>query len=125
MKRNLVGRVNLDRFSRDMSDEEDLWIAYPTSRKARPSYMSQYYDEACNLCDIARDMSRSLFTDEQSLSSDRNQQQIREELFGRLRRWYDQLPATFDPSRQPPPHIITLRCVSSTLSFRPRGTGGG
>lgn len=108
MKGNLVKHVNLERFDRDISDADDLWIPYPTSQAARPSYFSQYFDESCSLCDIARDMSR-IFTDEPIWGAEDDRGWAREKLSKQLGRWYNGLPPTFDPSTTPPPHIILLR----------------
>lgn len=118
LRPNLVNHVNVPRLDRNKSDENDLWIPYPSHRAARPSYLSQYFDESCNLCDIARDMSRNLFAEDSSASvSGFRQRQTREELYESLRNWHDRLPESFEASRKPPPHIILLRCVFFFFSF--------
>lgn len=86
-------------------------MPYPTHRGARPSFQTQYFDESCNLCEIAKDISRQLFADDQSNISQASRRQRKEDLYEKLRLWHGRLPDIFDPGRRPPPHIILLRCV--------------
>ncbi|KAJ5542906.1 pathway-specific regulatory protein [Penicillium sp. DV-2018c] len=41
-------------------DAGDDWMAYPISSQVKPSHMTRYFDEACNLTYIARDISTNL-----------------------------------------------------------------
>lgn len=98
-----------------MSNASDLWIPYPSHRNSRPAYVSQYFDEACNLSAIAMDISRRLFADETRAGA-AQRRQVREELYERLRRWHARMPEVFATDRKPPPYIILLRL--STLQSR-------
>ncbi|KAI9925732.1 hypothetical protein MW887_005534 [Aspergillus wentii] len=115
LRPTLIDKVNTSRMDRNLSDESALWVPYPSHRASRPSYLSQYFDESCNVCEIARDMSHSLFTDEERPASPARQRQVKEDLYERLRRWHGALPDIFDLGRKPPPYIILLRMRYHTL----------
>ncbi|RHZ67269.1 hypothetical protein CDV55_102628 [Aspergillus turcosus] len=114
LRSSLIAKVNVDRIGRD-DDRASLWTPYPSHRAARPAYLNQYFDESCNLCEIARDISRVLFADDQSNASAAYRRQTKDDLYERLRRWHNALPDVFDPGRRPPPHIILLRLRYFTL----------
>ncbi|KAF7172564.1 hypothetical protein CNMCM5623_004745 [Aspergillus felis] len=114
LRPSLIAKVNVDRISRE-DDRASLWTPYPSHRAARPAYLNQYFDESCNLCEIARDISRVLFADDQSNASAAYRRQTKDDLYERLRRWHNALPDVFDPGRRPPPHIILLRLRYFTL----------
>ncbi|EAW10939.1 Zn(II)2Cys6 transcription factor [Aspergillus clavatus NRRL 1] len=116
LRPSLIDKINVDRVGKaDDSDSTALWIPYPSHRAARPAYLHQYFEESCNLCEIARDISRALFADDLSNASAAYRRQIKEDLYERLRRWHNALPDVFDPGRRPPPHIILLRMRYFTL----------
>lgn len=105
LRPSIITKVNLHRIDRNMNPHE-LWTPYPSHRDPRPAYVSQYFDEACNLSAIAMDISRSLFGKRQ----DRGQRrQLREDLYERLRAWHDRLPEVFAMGSKPPPYILLLR----------------
>lgn len=89
-------------------------MPYPISTQTRPSYMNQYFDEACTLSYIARDISRSAQIAEQK-ELDLNK--VKQDVYNRLRQWERDLPEIFNPERRPVPHILLLRFVSAQLLF--------
>ncbi|KAJ5096346.1 hypothetical protein NUU61_005702 [Penicillium alfredii] len=110
LRPSLIDHVNIARIDRNPLEDQALWRPYPTHREPRPSYLSQSFDEACNLSTVARDISRSMFADERvSPTLEPAPHQSREELYERLRRWHSLLPEAFDSRYRPPPHIILLR----------------
>lgn len=110
LRPSLINNVNLNRIARDTSFADDIWIPYPSHRSARPAYLSQYFDEACNLSEMAKDISRRLFSGDTGGVA--RKRQVREGLYERLKRWYAALPEILGPGRKPPPYIILLRFVS-------------
>ncbi|KAJ5189883.1 hypothetical protein N7472_008897 [Penicillium cf. griseofulvum] len=110
LRPSLIDHVNIARLDINQSEDKALWHPYPTHRDPRPSFFSQYFDEACNLSTIARDISRSMFADHRnSPSLGPIYRQSREDLYDRIRRWHDLLPEDFDTRYRPAPHIILLK----------------
>lgn len=110
----LISHVNMPRPERSKAEDQSIWIPYPTHREARPSYLTLYFDEACNLSTIARDISRSMFAPERDsgfTGFELVPRQSREELFERLKRWHDLLPGDFADYSKPPPHLVLLKSV--------------
>ncbi|PLB53597.1 pathway-specific regulatory protein [Aspergillus steynii IBT 23096] len=101
-----VFKVSVSPINREETDETDVWTPYPISQSPRPSWMSQYFDEACRLSVIARDMSRGTHSHSEPDLDLRPQKQA---LYARLRRWEEELPAAFAPAQRPASHIILLR----------------
>lgn len=101
----------MNRMDRNASTDNDLWIPYPSHRNARPAYLSQYFDEACNLSEIALDISKELFSEDRSETSASQRRQVKGDLYERLKRWHNALPGIFGPETKPPPYIILLRCA--------------
>lgn len=104
----------MPRPERSKAEDQSIWIPYPTHREARPSYLTLYFDEACNLSTIARDISRSMFAPERDsgfTGFELVPRQSREELFERLKRWHDLLPGDFADYSKPPPHLVLLKSV--------------
>lgn len=96
----LISHVNLPRVGRDAGQDRDIWTPYPSHRESRPSEISLYFDEACNLSTVARDISRSMFSGERAVRLSR------EDLYERLIRWRELLPREFEGEM--PPHLILL-----------------
>lgn len=117
LRSSLVRQVDVDRMDRDESTERDLWVPYPSHREPRQSWLSQYFDESCNLCFIARDISRDLFVETESSASPTSQLKHRDELYKELRSWEQRLPSIFDIALKPAPHIILLRWVDIHLTI--------
>jgi hypothetical protein len=118
LRPSLIDHVNMIRIDRNVTEDQVLWQPYPTHREPRPSLLSHYFDEACNLSTIARDISRSMFADYRTKNTVGSiQLQSREELYDRICRWHDLLPVDFDEKSRPAPHIILLKYVNIT-SFR-------
>ncbi|RAH78941.1 hypothetical protein BO86DRAFT_402285 [Aspergillus japonicus CBS 114.51] len=112
LKPSRVNSVSIDRIARDDAGAGDIWTPYPLRRPARLSYLSQYFDDACQLSDIARDISRSLSKEGNSAPG---YNQRKRELYLRLRKWQRGLPPCFDPAEKPAPHIILLWMRYHTL----------
>jgi hypothetical protein len=110
LRPSLIDHVNMARLDTNPSEDQALWEPYPTHRNPRPSFFSQYFDEACNLSTIARDISRSMFADHRTDTAlGPIPRQSREDLYDRIRRWNDLLPEDFDMRYRPAPHIILLK----------------
>lgn len=103
----LIDHVNVPRVNYSSAEDQSLWRPYPTHREPCPSFWSVYFDEACNLSTIARDVSRSMFADDRVFQS--TQRQSRDHLYDRLRRWNELLPDLLDTKEKWPPHIILLK----------------
>lgn len=110
LRPSLIDHVNMARIDRTLPEDQSLWRPYPTHREARSSFFASYFDEACNLSTIARDISRSMFADHHvSAALGPIHRQSREALYDRLRRWHDLLPEGFDVRYKPAPHSILLQ----------------
>lgn len=106
----LIDHVNIPRVDGSSSEDKSLWRPYPTHREQCPSLWSVYFDEACNLSTIARDVSRSMFAEDRSADVVQSvQRQSRDDLYDRLRRWQELLPETLELAEKLPPHIILLK----------------
>ncbi|KAE8348840.1 hypothetical protein BDV28DRAFT_152443 [Aspergillus coremiiformis] len=128
LRPSLIDKVNLKRPDRVQIDESALWVPYPSHRAPRPALLGQYFDESCNLCEIARDISRQLYAINGYSFSAYHQRQTKEALYERLRQWHQGLPGTFNLDCKPPPYIILLRMRYHTLtinlfSWRPEDDG--
>ncbi|CAG8072268.1 unnamed protein product [Penicillium salamii] len=105
LKPSRVREVSVPRLPREENGHED-WAPYPISSHSQPSFMNQYFDEACNLSYIARDISRSVqIADETKVSLN----QVKQDVYNRLCQWETDLPEIFDPKGHPAPHILLLR----------------
>ena len=110
LRPSLIDHVNMARLDINQPEDKALWQPYPTHRDPRLSFFSQYFDEACNLSMIARDISRNMFADHRSKTGlGPIHRQSREDLYDRIRRWHDLLPEDFDVRYRPAPHIILLK----------------
>jgi len=114
LRPSLIDYVNMSRIGRNISEDQAVWRPYPTHRDARPSYLSQFFDESCNLSIIARDISWSMFADNRASDMFGGVKRAsREQLYKRIRRWHDLLPEAFDVRHKLPPHIILMLYVES------------
>lgn len=104
-----VTHVSIEPIDRNQTPSTDMWTAYPLQRPDRRSWLSQSFDQACQLSYIARDMSRTL-----SPISDPagNTPEQKLHFYNKLRQWEASLPLAFQASEKPAPHIILLRYVS-------------
>jgi hypothetical protein len=110
LRSSLIDHVNMARMERILPEDQSLWRPYPTHRDARPSFFTSYFDEACNLSIIARDISRSMLADHRvSTALGFIHRQSRKTLYDRLRGWHELLPEDFDVRYRPAPHIILLK----------------
>jgi hypothetical protein len=102
-----VNEVSVDRIEAVNGDDE-LWMPYPIPSHNRPSHMSIYFDRACDLSYIARDISRTVSMTQQG----KNDKKIaKEENYHRLCEWKSSLPEAFNSSEKPAPHILLLEFV--------------
>ncbi|KAF7155930.1 hypothetical protein CNMCM6106_007842 [Aspergillus hiratsukae] len=105
-KPSKISRVCVQRIDRNESTPSEQWTPYPTGKAPRPSFLSQYFDEACRLSFIARDISHHLYQDPRPEAT---QHERKKEFFDKLEHWEAELPDFFDPSTKPPAHILLLR----------------
>ncbi|KAJ5143224.1 pathway-specific regulatory protein [Penicillium bovifimosum] len=103
LKPTRVHAVSVDRIQ--TGDPRDEWTPYPISSYAKPSWMALYFDEACNLAYIARDISKSLSTAQQEGI---DTQKAKQDMYDRLRQWEMNLPISFRLCERPAPHILLL-----------------
>ena len=107
--------MSVEQIDRNENDETDVWTPYPLDRGASPSWMSQYFDEACKLSRIARDISRILRPVQ---DPGRDMNEPKGELYEDLHRWEEELPEEFALDKRPASHIILLRFESSSPERR-------
>lgn len=115
-----VLEVSVEQIDRNETDETELWVAYPINKEARRSWMSQYFDEACKLSTIARDISRIFLPDQEPGVDIYEHKRV---LYDKLRQWEQGLPEGFAPAERPATHIILLRFappIEASLN-RPKG----
>ncbi|KAL4948243.1 fungal-specific transcription factor domain-containing protein [Aspergillus filifer] len=98
-------------------DQHSFWAPYPRLSDAREkeSYLSEYLDQSCKLCNIAREMSENLFADGKSQLSADQQNNIKEKVYQNLRGWNDNLPIAFTIENDPPPYILTMKMRYYTM----------
>lgn len=68
------------------------------------SYMSVYFDEACRLSHIARDLSWDV-------GGNHEDEKLKQKLYTRLCQWEKESPSFFDPAGEPAPYVLLLRFV--------------
>lgn len=70
--------------------------------------MALYFDEACDLSYIARDISKcSSIAEQEGVDLNR----IKQNMYDRLYEWEANLPQTFTVAERPAPHVLLLRSV--------------
>ncbi|KAF7618508.1 pathway-specific regulatory protein [Aspergillus flavus] len=106
LKPSRVTSVSLDRIDPNESGAGDLWVPYPTDKRPRQSWLSQYFDEACKLSFIARDISHHLYHETTTGTDQYREKQV---FYNKLRQWERALPDYFRAFRRPPPHVLLLR----------------
>ncbi|OQE17676.1 hypothetical protein PENFLA_c023G08397 [Penicillium flavigenum] len=106
LKPSRVNEVTVDRIQRGVEASDETWTPYPISSYTRPSYLNIYFDEACNLSYISRDISRSVQIAQQAGF---NPNEVKQENYNRLCQWEANLPSAFNPRERPAPHILLLR----------------
>ncbi|KAJ5698146.1 hypothetical protein N7462_000151 [Penicillium macrosclerotiorum] len=115
----LINYVNIPRIDLTLPEDQSLWRPYPTHREACLSYSSLFFDEACNLSTIARDISQSMFADQRGASgafdTETDRRQSRDNLYEQLRRWDELLPEAIENGGQFSPHVILLKMRHNTL----------
>ncbi|QKX64543.1 uncharacterized protein TRUGW13939_11718 [Talaromyces rugulosus] len=110
LKPNRIRHLHLKRPPRiSLQNDAEPWVPYPAQKPPRPAYVTTYFDESCTLSEISRDISHTLFTDDEALDDDKaHLSQTIEALYRRLRRWHDNLPDELNPAHKPAPHILLL-----------------
>ncbi|KAI9372127.1 C6 transcription factor [Aspergillus egyptiacus] len=116
LRASLIKKINY-RYPPEKHPTDNVvsWVPYPTHRNQRPSYVDDYFEQSCNLCIIARDISHRLFAIEKETTPLDQWNQTKEALYERLRGWRAELPASFNFLERPPPYIIVLRMWYCTL----------
>lgn len=114
LKPNRIRHVNLKRPPRvPLQNDVEPWAPYPAQKPPRPAYFTTYFDESCTFSEISRDISNTLFIDDEELDDDKaHLSQTIEALYRRLRRWHDSLPDELNPAHAPAPHILLLQYFS-------------
>ncbi|PYI02031.1 pathway-specific regulatory protein [Aspergillus sclerotiicarbonarius CBS 121057] len=107
-----VRSVSVERINRNDADLSEMWTPYPISNLSRPSYMSLYFDEACRLSFIARDISWNLSRID---TSEIDPDQGKQDLYDQLCQWEADLPDSFAPAERLAPHLVLLRMRYHTL----------
>ncbi|KNG86208.1 pathway-specific regulatory protein [Aspergillus nomiae NRRL 13137] len=106
LKPSRVSSVSLDRIDPNETGAGELWVPYPTDKRPRQSWLGQYFDEACKLSYLARDISRHLYHETTTGTDQFRQKQV---FFNKLRQWERALPDNFQVFKRPPPHVLLLR----------------
>ncbi|KAB8264774.1 hypothetical protein BDV32DRAFT_75403 [Aspergillus pseudonomiae] len=106
LKPSRVSSVSLDRIDPNETGAGELWVPYPTDKRPRQSWLGQYFDEACKLSYLARDISRHLYHETTTGTDQFRQKQV---FFNKLRQWERALPDNFQVFKSPPPHVLLLR----------------
>lgn len=102
--------MRLSRSPRLLGVERDVdeWHPYPSQKPPRKAYFVTYFERACALSEISRDISTSLFSDKMNGNKERLSAAV-DSLYLRMREWYESLPEEFDMSRKPAPHMLLLQ----------------
>ncbi|KAL1855019.1 hypothetical protein Plec18170_004433 [Paecilomyces lecythidis] len=109
LRPNRIAHVRLERPHRITQTQDDaIWVPYPTHRSPRGAFYSMYFDEACSLSQVAADLSRNLFSDSESSPPVSGRREIANRLYERLKKWKSSLPDIFDPEKNPAPHMLLL-----------------
>ena len=106
-----VLEVSVDQIDCNETEETELWVAHPINKEAKRSWMSQYFDRACKLSTIARDISRLFLPDKEPGVDIYEHKRV---LYDKLRQWEQELPEGFSPAEKPAAHIILLRFAATT-----------
>ncbi|EED19089.1 C6 transcription factor, putative [Talaromyces stipitatus ATCC 10500] len=94
--------------------DSDYWSPYPSQKPPRKAYFVTYFDKACTLSEIARDISITLFADEIVDDKERLSAAV-DSLYQRMKRWHESLPYEFHMSKKPAPHILLLHIRYHTI----------
>ncbi|KAL4801979.1 hypothetical protein BDV18DRAFT_164489 [Aspergillus unguis] len=108
LRPSLINRVNLRR--PDKRRDKQFWQGYPNHDVSQLSLSSDFFEESCNLSEIARDMSQQLFA-----TPSIDDMQTRQTLFERLFAWEEELPYQLYVTERPPPYVLLLRMRYHTL----------
>ena len=109
LRPSIIRSVNLPHPPGARPDDVALWKPYPSDRPVRPSHFDRYFEASCELSEIARDLSQTLFPANSPALAPGLQSQAQESLYDRLQAWLNRLPEAFHPDRRPPPYILLLR----------------
>jgi hypothetical protein len=88
---------------------QDEWSPYPFSSEAVQSHRECLFMALCGMGEMIYELSLSLFKDKHR-KLDMKFAQLAQEMYLRLRKWYDALPdclATIDAT----PHVLSLQSV--------------
>jgi hypothetical protein len=116
LKPSRIKHVHVKRLPRKpLQEDTDPWEPYPTRRPPRPAYYHTYFEEACNLSEIASEISRTLFVTDKFLDDREQLSHTVDVLYRKLKLWHENLPEAFDPSHKPAPHILLLQYVPPSI----------
>ncbi|GAM40038.1 hypothetical protein TCE0_034r12073 [Talaromyces pinophilus] len=87
--------------------DADYWTPYPSQKPPRKAFFVTYFDKACTLSEISRDISTTLFADEIDDDKERLSAAV-DSLYARMKNWHESLPEEFHMSKKPAPHILLL-----------------
>lgn len=88
--------------------DADYWTPYPSQKPPRKAFFVTYFDKACTLSEISRDISTRLFADEIDDDKERLSAAV-DSLYMRMKKWHESLPEEFHISKKPAPHILLLQ----------------
>ncbi|KAJ5642809.1 pathway-specific regulatory protein [Penicillium lividum] len=108
LKKSHIKSVNVDHIDIEDTREERRWTPYPISRELQSSNLSLYFNEACKLSYIARDVSWDMSRTHKNLK-------LKQEMYDRLQKWEKERPQIFELINKPAPYIIVLRMRYHTL----------
>lgn len=110
-----IKNVRLTRFPLlSLEKDEDYWSPYPSPKAPRKAFFVTYFDKACELSELAKDVSMTLFVDDNDIDDDKERLSAAvDSLYSRLKKWRAALPKEFDLSNKPTPHILLLQYVHS------------
>ncbi|KAJ5935953.1 pathway-specific regulatory protein [Penicillium verhagenii] len=108
LRKSHIKSVNVDHIDNDKTREDEQWTPYPIRGELRSSHLSLYFNEACKLSYIARDVSWDM-------SRTHNNLKFKQEMYDRLRKWEKECPHFFESTSKPAPYIIVLRMRYHTL----------
>ncbi|QGA12441.1 hypothetical protein EYB26_000085 [Talaromyces marneffei] len=94
--------------------DADCWTTYPSQKPPRKGFFVTYFDKACTLSEIARDISITLFADEIDDDKERLSAAVNS-LYTRMKKWHESLPEEFHMSKKPAPHILLLHIRYHTM----------
>ena len=104
LKESHIKSVSTDAIDHSETTMNNVWTAYPLYDQSRRSNMSLYFDEACKLSFLARDVSLNL-------SRPAMDRKVKQAMYIQLIQWEKERPREFDVQEGVVPYILVLRWV--------------